>query len=126
MSDVSVKFQHLEKEHYKTLTVCSALPNSTMSIPNSICAMFWSASPTIRSTGSTNSCLGTWPQCFQRTSLHPKCPHKKYMDTKPPLLYEAAFQDGLETTLTLVWPRFSCNFRRRCFAKRYRPVPNNE
>jgi hypothetical protein len=60
----------------RPFTVCSALPNSTISIPNSIYAMSWSASPIIRSTASTNFCPGTWPQSFQRISQHLKCPLK--------------------------------------------------
>jgi hypothetical protein len=37
-------------ERAAAITACSALPNSTMSTRNSICAMSWSASSIIRST----------------------------------------------------------------------------
>jgi hypothetical protein len=61
----------------RPFTACSVLPNSTISILNSIYAMFWSASPIIRLTVSTTSYPGTWPQCFQPISQHLKCPLKK-------------------------------------------------
>ena len=86
----------------RPFTACSALPSLTVSTRNSICAMSWSASPIIRSTASTNSCPGTWPQSFQRISQHLKCPHKNRWTLEPPRLNHAAYQDGLETTLTFI------------------------
>jgi hypothetical protein len=52
-------------------------------ILNSICAMSWSASPIIRSTVSTNSYPGTWPQSFQCISQHLKCPLKNRWTLEP-------------------------------------------
>jgi hypothetical protein len=60
----------------RPFTACSVLPNSMISIPNSIYAMSSSASPIIPLTVSTHSYPGTWPQSFQRISQHLKCPLK--------------------------------------------------
>jgi hypothetical protein len=60
----------------RPFTACSVPPNSTISILNFIYAASWGASPIIRSTVSTNSYPGTWPQSFQRISQRLKCPLK--------------------------------------------------
>ena len=70
-------------------TACSVLPNSTISILNSIYAMSWSESPIIRSTVSRDSYPGTWPHSFQRISQHLKCPLENRWTLKQALIKTA-------------------------------------
>ena len=67
----------------RRFTACSVQRNSMISTRNSIYAMSWGASPIIRSTESTNSYPGTWPQSFQPISQHLKCPLKNRWTLEP-------------------------------------------